>query len=296
MAPDEAASHSVMMTTLPSLTSPEPVVAAAARSTESSPDEPATGHLRSSTDPGSTTRLREKLASKPRSRISSRAGSSPVPARLAPFSPQAGLGPPKIPPLAGRALTPSPAGAAKGGLSASASDSKLGGSSKWGLVRRSTRGRSGLALEKMLDLSLPKLPETVDLSGGEGRRLLRDTLVKNLKRVSTVFRQLDVDESGELDRAEMIKLVHDICAEHNYRFTHFDEFFDEFDRDGSGFVSLVEFTKNLRSGALHQAKLKQAASAEEQEPEQDPDAGKSAWDIMGDSFYDILFAVRSTAT
>jgi len=31
--------------------------------------------------------------------------------------------------------------------------------------------------------------------------------VKNLKRVSTVFRQLDVDESGELDRTEMTKLV-----------------------------------------------------------------------------------------
>lgn len=131
------------------------------------------------------------------------------------------------------------------------------GSSIDSKVSERVKRRSGSDLEKLLDAAIPKLPtnQTIMLSGGEGKKKLKEHIAKHMSRVQHLFRELDVDNTGDIDRSEMHKLVHTVFREQGAEAP--DEldiaaFFDEFDSDGSGRISLLEFTKSLRSQSLIQ--------------------------------------------
>ena len=165
----------------------------------------------------------------------------------------------------------------------------------WAAIRRARR--SGLAFEKLLDAALPQLPKVLDLSDGRGRKQLREMLLGNLKRLTDVFRELDLDHSGELDRNEMTKLVSKMCNElHVYppARSELASFFDEFDKDKSGYISLVEFTQSLRAGAAHvESKGRKTSSRAGGERSGSHLGYRSAADTAddgADDFYEMLFA------
>lgn len=197
-----------------------------------------------------------------------------------------------LPSVAWRASSPSRASGMPQSTSAPSAATLSDG---WAAIRRARR--SGLAFEKLLDAALPQLPKVLDLSDGRGRKQLREMLLGNLKRLTDVFRELDLDHSGELDRNEMTKLVSKMCNEfHVYppARSELASFFDEFDKDKSGYISLVEFTQSLRAGAAHVEskgrKTSSRAGGERSGSHGDYRSAADTADDGADEFYEMLFA------
>lgn len=91
--------------------------------------------------------------------------------------------------------------------SPSPSEPRLPGHASWAAARNTVPGKSGAELARMLDASLPPLHLASNLSGGEGKRRLREFLAKNMSRAQTLFAKIDIDGTGDIDKKEMIKLV-----------------------------------------------------------------------------------------
>jgi len=138
---------------------------------------------------------------------------------------------------------------AGGHPSGSLLEPRVTGHGSWAAARRVVLGKSGMELARLLDVSLPPLHLSSNLSGGEGKRRLREFLAKNMARAQTLFARIDVDGTGDLDIKEMTKLVSALLGEQGTEANPGDisVFFDEFDHDGSGKISIAQFSKNLRS-------------------------------------------------
>jgi CRP-like cAMP-binding protein len=81
-------------------------------------------------------------------------------------------------------------------------------------------------------------------------------------RVIALFRELDMDGSGELDAFELRKLVTGTGVEFGPE--EFDRFFEFIDADGSGEISIKEFTDAVRT-LTSQGKEEEEAGTGEQE-------------------------------
>ena len=109
-----------------------------------------------------------------------------------------------------------------------------------------------------LEASFPTFQEarSSQLSGGSGVAAVRRIVTNNFVQVSRLLKQHDTDKSGELDKAELVGLVTALGAvTANVDTKDIETFFDEFDHDRSGSISVREFKRSLRSNPTsHPAK------------------------------------------
>ena len=113
--------------------------------------------------------------------------------------------------------------------------------------RASTNGAAGLGplLENAVPFDIVFEDEKMTLAeSGEGQEKLRTGISKNLKRVIDVFRDLDEDGSGEVDRREFRKGIRLILGD-GYSNEEVDELFDEVDSSGDGRISYRELNTTL---------------------------------------------------
>ena len=92
-------------------------------------------------------------------------------------------------------------------------------------------------------LSPQRLAET-----GAGQAKLRQDIHCNLKRVIDVFRELDTDTSGAVDRREFRRGLGAILGK-EYADDELDELFDVIDASGDGMIQYQELAKALRDAA-----------------------------------------------
>ena len=130
------------------------------------------------------------------------------------------------------------------------------------------RSMSGDALGAMLDrVAAPAEEAKVDVSQ-QAQNSLRDLIAKNMKRVTDVFRDLDLDGSGEIDRHEFHKGIRQSLGG-QFSDAELDEVFTSIDVSGDGNISIKELQKSLR---VRQLQLSGTAPAEA--PAEEPSSAR----------------------
>jgi len=109
----------------------------------------------------------------------------------------------------------------------------------------------GAALGELLNSAVrppsPELPKTPSLlSSREGQSQLRTAIRSNLQRVMDLFRELDEDGDGEIDRNEFRKGMQILMGK-SYPMDELDELFDSIDTSCDGTISYRELYRTVRS-------------------------------------------------
>ena len=81
---------------------------------------------------------------------------------------------------------------------------------------------------------------------GEGQAKLRSDIAANMRRVTDVFRELDADGNGEVDRHEFRKGLRQTLPSATYDDGEIDELFDVIDISCDGKISYRELARTLR--------------------------------------------------